>query len=91
MHYIIGYDIANPKRLRRVARVCEDYGLRIQKSIFNCELTSQMHRDMMDQLTLTIDTNADSIISVPSCAACIAGRTELGLPLIQAIPDVLIA
>jgi len=27
---IVGYDITNPKRLRRIARICEDYGLCVQ-------------------------------------------------------------
>ena len=26
--YLVAYDIANPKRLRKVARTCEDFGLR---------------------------------------------------------------
>ena len=26
--FLVAYDIANPKRLRTVARACEDFGLR---------------------------------------------------------------
>jgi CRISPR-associated protein Cas2 len=32
--FVIAYDIANPKRLRKVARVLESTSIRIQKSIF---------------------------------------------------------
>ena len=32
--YIVAYDISDPKRLRRVARVCEDFGYRKQLSVF---------------------------------------------------------
>jgi hypothetical protein len=31
---IIVYDIACPKRLRRVAQTCLDFGVRVQKSVF---------------------------------------------------------
>ena len=41
MKLLITYDVstvdkAGVKRLRRVARACEDYGTRVQKSVFEC-------------------------------------------------------
>ena len=30
--YLVAYDIANPKRLRKMAKTCEDFGLRRQFS-----------------------------------------------------------
>ena len=41
MKLLITYDVstvdkAGEKRLRRVARACEDYGTRVQKSVFEC-------------------------------------------------------
>ncbi len=36
--YLVAYDISNPKRLRKVARTCEDFGLRRQFSVFFCRL-----------------------------------------------------
>lgn len=43
MFVLIAYDVATAqpegqRRLRRVARVCEDYGQRVQKSMFECRL-----------------------------------------------------
>src|SRR5690349_21748615 len=38
--YIVAYDISSPKRLRKVARACEDFGLRRQFSVFLCRLTA---------------------------------------------------
>ena len=35
---LLAYDIADPKRLSRVAKVCEDYGVRVQYSVFECHL-----------------------------------------------------
>jgi CRISPR-associated endonuclease Cas2 len=34
MHYLVAYDIAEPRRLRRVARFMEKRALRCQKSVF---------------------------------------------------------
>ena len=38
--YIVTYDIRNPKRLRRVAKTCEDFGCRRQLSIFLCRISA---------------------------------------------------
>ena len=33
-YYLIFYDIADPKRLRKIAKIAESIGLRLQKSVF---------------------------------------------------------
>ncbi|RME69710.1 MAG: CRISPR-associated endonuclease Cas2 [Verrucomicrobia bacterium] len=36
--YLVSYDIADPRRLRRVARIVEGFGVRLQYSVFECAL-----------------------------------------------------
>ena len=43
MLILVTYDVstvekAGQRRLRRVARACEDYGVRVQKSVFECQV-----------------------------------------------------
>ena len=38
--YLVAYDICDPKRLRKVAQTCEDFGFRRQYSVFLCRLTA---------------------------------------------------
>ncbi|MDX2081408.1 MAG: CRISPR-associated endonuclease Cas2 [Terrimicrobiaceae bacterium] len=43
MLVLVTYDVATsddggPRRLRRVARACSDYGIRVQKSVFECQV-----------------------------------------------------
>ncbi|HRZ56160.1 MAG TPA: CRISPR-associated endonuclease Cas2, partial [Candidatus Paceibacterota bacterium] len=43
MLILVTYDVstveaAGRRRLRRVARACEDYGTRVQKSVFECQV-----------------------------------------------------
>jgi CRISPR-associated protein Cas2 len=40
---LVTYDVstvekAGQRRLRRVAQACEDYGVRVQKSVFECQV-----------------------------------------------------
>jgi CRISPR-associated protein Cas2 len=37
--YLIAYDICEPKRLRRVCKTMEEYGERLQYSVFICDLS----------------------------------------------------
>jgi CRISPR-associated protein Cas2 len=36
--YVIAYDITDTKRLRKVAKYCESVGIRVQNSIFECDI-----------------------------------------------------
>lgn len=40
--FLICYDIADPKRLRNAAKICESYGSRIQFSVFESSLSATM-------------------------------------------------
>jgi CRISPR-associated protein Cas2 len=52
---LVAYDITDPKRLHRAAKVCEDWGLRIQYSVFECRLESQAFDTFWGELSATID------------------------------------
>ena len=66
MLVLITYDVAvqsegGAKRLRRVARVCEDNGQRVQYSVFECEVEPAQWTAMRARLIDAIDPNADSL------------------------------
>ena len=42
---LVAYDICEAKRLAKVARVCEDYGVRVQYSVFECRLDEDEFTD----------------------------------------------
>ncbi|MBX3742541.1 MAG: CRISPR-associated endonuclease Cas2 [Akkermansiaceae bacterium] len=60
---LIVYDITAPRRLRRVAKVCEDYGIRVQKSIFECWLENEPFESLWDALLAEIDEQTDSLVA----------------------------
>ncbi len=35
MLFLVAYDICDPRRLRLVAKICEDYGIRVEKAFSN--------------------------------------------------------
>ena len=66
MLLVVAYDVNTEtkegrKRLRRVARACEDFGLRVQKSVFECVLRERDWVQLRARLLGEIDANKDSL------------------------------
>lgn len=66
MMIVITYDVGTSseggqKRLRRVARICENYGQRVQNSVFECSLDSAQLVLVKGKLLKEIDAKNDSL------------------------------
>lgn len=66
MLVIVCYDVntedkAGRRRLRRVARVCEGTGQRVQKSVFECQVTLAQMEDLERRLLEEIDLDTDNL------------------------------
>ena len=66
MLILITYDVstlekAGRRRLRRVARACEDYGTRVQKSVFECQVGKAEWVLLSDRLLTEIKADEDSL------------------------------
>lgn len=66
MMVLITYDVdtvseTGQKRLRKVAKVCQDYGQRVQNSVFECRLTETQFVLLRSKLENIIDSKLDNI------------------------------
>ncbi|MGI5878579.1 MAG: CRISPR-associated endonuclease Cas2 [Christensenellales bacterium] len=66
MMVLVSYDVctednAGKTRLRRVAKICEKYGQRVQKSIFECLVPPEMLVQLKNALEKEMDKKKDSI------------------------------
>ena len=66
MLMLITYDVttqdgAGSRRLRRVARACQDYGQRVQFSVFECEVDPAQWTALRARLIGEIDPKSDSL------------------------------
>ena len=66
MLLLVTYDVntetaAGRRRLRRVAKICEDYGLRVQNSVFECQVDATQHTVLKAKLQKEIDADLDSL------------------------------
>ena len=78
MLYIIAYDIADACRLRRVAKCCELYGGRIEKSVFELELDDKIFQRFWTEVRELLDLEKDALVAYKICATCEKGIQSLG-------------
>jgi len=70
MIYLISYDIPDDKRRTRVAKLLEDYGVRVQYSVFECELTPRALDDLRLRVLNLIELSEDNVRIYRVCADC---------------------
>jgi CRISPR-associated protein Cas2 len=70
MQMVIAYDIAHPRRLQRVAKVLKDYGLRVQNSIFEVEISPATFRELRQRTEALLDPMEDGVKYFPLCGRC---------------------
>ncbi len=60
---VIAYDITHPRRLRRLANICGDYGVRVQKSVFEFWLDQDRFDELWRRLCAVMDAKDDVLIA----------------------------
>lgn len=64
VNYIVTYDIRSDKRLRRVFRICKDFGLHLQYSVFECDLTATEKIRMEARLREVMNQAEDQVLFI---------------------------
>ena len=66
MELLVTYDVSTEtkegrRRLRRVAKVCEGYGQRVQQSVFECIVDGVQYEQLLHRLLGEIDPGEDNL------------------------------
>ena len=66
MLILVTYDVSTvtvdgQRRLRRAAKVCLNYGQRVQKSVFECKVNQAGFEELKRKLLKVIDEDEDSL------------------------------
>lgn len=66
MLVLITYDVctedaAGRKRLRQIARECQNHGQRVQNSVFECIVDAAQCRELQHKLVKLMNTDSDSL------------------------------
>jgi CRISPR-associated protein Cas2 len=66
MNVLIAYDVATEstggrRRLRKIAQACQDFGQRVQKSVFECQVDRARFEELERRLLKEIDPSQDNL------------------------------
>jgi CRISPR-associated protein Cas2 len=72
--YLICYDICDEKRLRRVFKICKDYGSHLQYSVFESDLTQIEKTELERKIAAEINSREYQVLFVGSVRRQVAVR-----------------
>lgn len=82
--YLIAYDVASPKRWRRVVKAVKKLGRRAQLSVFVCRATPRRIRRLEEQLRRILNASEDRLmiidLGLPTGDDIVARLNALNLP-----------
>ena len=87
MFLLVAYDIADDDRRRRVSETLENYGTRVQESVFECHLTPGQREELEEQIARLIEPEADNVRYYRVCQDCLAQSTSVGPVPLTTDPD----
>ena len=76
---IVAYDITHPRRLQKVAGIMKDYGVRVQKSIFEVGVDPLRFQQMRHRVERVIDPKEDGVKYFALCPKCSDTLIALGV------------
>ncbi len=78
-NYVICYDIVEDRKRNRASETLKDYGIRVQKSVFECRLDAVALTTLIKRLRKIIDKDTDSILVYLQCETCHREKTSIGI------------
>jgi CRISPR-associated protein Cas2 len=70
MLIVVSYDVPNDRRRTRLANALEDFGVRVQYSVFECLLELDQVDTLRKRVLRLIDVEADSLRIYRFCLDC---------------------
>ena len=88
MFYLVCYDVVNDRRRTKVANLLKGYGLRVQKSVFECVLNSDQLTMIQTKAAKILDEKTDQIRFYPLSAHCRRKVLIVGFQPLHQVDDV---
>lgn len=87
---LVAYDIAADRRRRKIAQVLENYGSRVNFSVFECLVSVADSEKMMQELSGLMKAGKDAVIVYTLCKPCVNKRLLLkGKAVVKKVVNIL--
>jgi len=68
---IVAYDVRDRRRLRQIAAMMEQYGARVQFSVFECRLDKERIRRLIADIKRISNRRHDKVTMIALCQSCV--------------------
>ncbi|MCM8771962.1 MAG: CRISPR-associated endonuclease Cas2 [Candidatus Omnitrophica bacterium] len=79
MFVVISYDIQDDKKRHKVSQILENYGTRVQYSVFECLINDEQLKKIKEKIKEIIDKENDSIRFYIICEGCLKKIEIVGI------------
>ncbi len=76
MFLLVSYDISSNQTRGKISKYLKDYGLRVQKSVFEGNINMDQYKEIKEKLKSLIDRKTDRICFYRFCDGC-KGKVEI--------------
>lgn len=83
--FVVTYDIADPKRLRKVFMIMSGWGVHLQYSVFRCDLNPQELAELKHELAPAVHNAEDQVLFIdlgPLDGRAATAITSIGQPYV---------
>ena len=89
--YVISYDISSDRVRRKIAKELENYGKRVQYSVFECDISKKKYKELYSKLLkLMLKEEEGGIRIYDICASCSKKLVTIGESEIKEDEEVII-
>lgn len=81
MRYVISYDIEENRTRTRLAKLLEGYGVRVQYSVFECELPEKRFQELYEKVFRLTEKAEGSVRFYSICKNCEKKIVTIGKPI----------
>ena len=78
MMYFFSYDVTDTRRRNQISKALEQLGLRVQKSVFQCDIPPIKAQELKLALQAIIIEKEDSLLLYPVCDDCFGKARLIG-------------
>ncbi|MFP4308545.1 MAG: CRISPR-associated endonuclease Cas2 [Desulfococcaceae bacterium] len=79
--YLLGYDIANARRLAKMGKLASGFGRRVQYSFYHCRLSERQKKQLLARAGELIKEDEDQVLLMPVTEKQLREMECLGLKL----------
>ncbi len=80
MFVVVSYDITDNKKRTRTMKALKDYGVHVQKSVFECRIDEEQYLKLKERIAKLINPDTDSVRYYELCARCQRAIEFVGNP-----------